>query len=84
MTIDEKWREGGADTEHSLHPLHKKLYGRGVKHAGDCYYALVGRVALGEPTITKAAQFFLSGEGETTPQRRNPQQATDVNHSLGK
>lgn len=51
MTVDTEWH--GPDPSHALHPLHRKLYERGVKHAGEVYYALVCRVAMGSPLVTK-------------------------------
>lgn len=51
MTVDREWQ--GPDPSHALHPLHRKLYERGVKHAGEVYYALVCRVAMGSPLVTK-------------------------------
>ncbi|CAE7213394.1 unnamed protein product [Symbiodinium natans] len=51
LTQDPEWK--GNKPEHELYNLHKKLYERGVKHATHVYYALVCRVALGDPFVTK-------------------------------
>ena len=60
LTKDPAWK--GNLPDHELHLLHKKLYERGVKHAGDVFYALVCRVALGEPVVTEDGTTGRDGE----------------------
>jgi hypothetical protein len=53
MTVDKEWKGGAGHTDDALHKLHQKLYKFGIKHAQDVYYALVCRVALGNPSVTQ-------------------------------
>ena len=53
-TVDHKFQSDGPLAE-----LHEKLYGIATKHPGRVRYALVCRVALGQPAVTKDGQTRL-------------------------
>ena len=68
-TVDHKFQSDGPLAE-----LHEKLYGIATKHPGRVRYALVCRVALGQPAVTKDGQtrledgaaLFSDGEARAT------------------
>lgn len=53
-TVDHKFQSDGPLSE-----LHEKLYTSAAKHPGRVHYALVCRVALGRPAVTKDGQTRL-------------------------